>query len=63
MAKVWPWIFGIAIGLFLGILLAYGASNRESYWVARGPMARRVVIVQPASQEVQVWRVHHVYER
>jgi hypothetical protein len=63
MDKVWPWVFGIAIGLIIGLLLASGASNREAYWVARGPLTTHVVIVQPASENVELYRVHHYYKR
>ena len=63
MEKAWPWIFGLAIGLIIVILLAYGASNRHSYWVARGPLSTRAVIVQPASEQIIVMRVRHYYER
>ena len=63
MEKAWPWISGLAIGLIIGALLAYGASNRQSYWVARGPLSTRAVIVQPASDPIVLMRVHHYYQR
>ena len=63
MSKAWPWIFGIAVGLIIGLLLAYGGSSREAYWVARGPLTTRVVIVQPASDTVALYRMHHYFER
>ena len=63
MNKVWPVVFGVAISLILVALLAFGASTRESYWVARGPLTTHVVIVQPASDTVVLYRMHHYFER
>ena len=63
MEKIWPWISGIAIGLIIVLLLVYGGSNREAYWIARGPMTTRVIIVQPASEELSTMRLHHYFER
>ena len=46
MKNVWPWIFGIAVGLIV-IALVFGArSDRKTYWVARGTVARPVLITQ-----------------
>lgn len=36
MSKVWAWIFGIAIALCIFGLMAYGRSERQAYWAARG---------------------------
>ena len=36
MSKVWAWIFGIAIALCILGLMAYGRSDRQAYWAARG---------------------------
>jgi hypothetical protein len=46
MKKVWPWIFGIVIGLMLIGLLAYGGANRQAYHIARGAVSARVEITQ-----------------
>jgi hypothetical protein len=62
MKKVWPWVFGILIGLVIGALLIYGRSDRQSYWIARGPNDR-VVIVHQVNDNVQEWHLHHYYER
>jgi hypothetical protein len=45
MNKVWPWIIGIALGLVIIALLFFGASNRQSYWVAKGTVPRVVQVV------------------
>ena len=63
MNKVWPVVFGLVVGLAIIALLAFGGSDRESYWVARGPMTTHVVIVQPASDTVVLYRMHHYFER
>ena len=47
MSKVWAWIFGIAIALCILGLMAYGRSERQAYWAARG------VIVHQAQMAVQ----------
>jgi hypothetical protein len=46
MNKAWPWIIGIALGLVIIALLFFGASNRQSYWVAKGDVPRVVQVVR-----------------
>lgn len=46
MKKVWPWIFGIAVGLIVITLLVYARSNRDAYWFARDAFLRPVQQVQ-----------------
>jgi len=46
MKKVWPWIFGIAIGLFIIALLFAGSSNRQDYWVARAVVPRAIQVTR-----------------
>ena len=44
MKSVWPWVIGIAVGLMILALLAFGSSDRQDYWVARGTVARPVQV-------------------
>lgn len=46
MKTVWPWIFGIAVGLIIATLLFAGISNRQSYWVARGTVPRAIQVTR-----------------
>jgi hypothetical protein len=46
MKTVWPWIFGIAVGLIIATMLFAGASNRRSYWVARGSVPRAIQVTR-----------------
>jgi hypothetical protein len=46
MKNIWPWIFGIVIGIFLATMLFTGISNRQSYWVARGTVPRAVQVTR-----------------
>ncbi len=46
MKNIWPWIFGIVIGMFLATMLFTGISNRQSYWVARGTVPRAVQVTR-----------------
>jgi hypothetical protein len=46
MEKAWPWIFGIAMGLIVIALLFAGASDRQSYWVARGTVPRAIEVTR-----------------
>jgi len=46
MNKVWPWIFGIVIGLMLIGLIAFGRSDRQAYRTAHGAVEQRVEISQ-----------------
>jgi hypothetical protein len=45
MKKVWPWIFGIAISLFIVALIFSGGSDRQAYWVARAMEARPAQVI------------------
>jgi hypothetical protein len=42
MKKVWPWIFGIAVGLIIITLLVYTRSNHNAYWSARDAYLRQI---------------------
>lgn len=46
MKKVWPWIFGIAVGLIVITLLVYARSDRNAYRFARGAFLRPVQLTQ-----------------
>ena len=46
MKTVWPWIFGIAVGLIIATMLFAGVSNRHSYWVARGTVPRAIQVTR-----------------
>ena len=46
MNKVWPWIFGIGVGLIVIALVFCARSDRQAYWVARGTVARAVQVTQ-----------------
>ena len=48
MRTVWPWIFGIAVGLILITMVFAVRSDRQDYWVARGTVLRPT---QPAQVE------------
>ena len=50
MSKVWAWIFGIAIALCILGLMAYGRSERQAYWAARGVIVHQA---QAATQPVE----------
>ena len=63
MKNVWPWIFGIAVGLICLTMLTYGRSTRQSYWVARKAMDQPVVIVLVPSELASELRLHHYYQR
>ncbi|OGO28273.1 MAG: hypothetical protein A2W33_03080 [Chloroflexi bacterium RBG_16_52_11] len=63
MKKVWPWIFGIAFALIIIAQVATDRSTKQYYWVARGAMGPRVVIVQEQSDQALKWRLHHYYQR
>ena len=54
MSKVWAWIFGIAIALCILGLMAYGRSERQAYWAARGVMVHQAPDSRPAGREVAV---------
>jgi methyl-accepting chemotaxis protein len=53
MKKVWPWIFGILIGLFIFALLFYGGSSRQAYRIARGAVEERVTLTQDRIDAVE----------
>lgn len=63
MKNLWVWVIGIAFGLLLLLLVAYGQSTRESYWVARKAADRPAIILLVPSDQVSEWRLHHFYER
>jgi hypothetical protein len=42
MKIIWPWVFGIAICLILILFIFTGASDRQSYWVARAVVPRAI---------------------
>jgi hypothetical protein len=42
MKKVWPWIFGILVGLIIITLVAYARSDRGAYWSARDAYLRQI---------------------
>jgi hypothetical protein len=44
MNNTWPWIFGIAIGLILILFIFAGASDRQSYWIARATVPRAIEV-------------------
>lgn len=46
MSNTWRWIFAIVVGLALIALLLGGASDRQSYWIARGTVVRPVQVTQ-----------------
>jgi hypothetical protein len=46
MKKAWPWIFGIAVGLIIIILLFAGSSDRQAYWIARGGVPRAIQVTR-----------------
>ena len=54
MSKVWAWIFGIAIALCILGLMAYGRSERQAYWAARGVRCTSAPDSRPAGREVAV---------
>jgi hypothetical protein len=54
MEKAWPWIFGIAMGLIVIALLFAGASDRQSYWVARGTVPRAIEVTR--AEDITVLR-------
>jgi len=63
MKEIWPWIFGIALGLIIIAMLGFGRSDRMSYWVARKAIDRPVVILVVPSEQAAEWRLHHYYWR
>jgi Na+/proline symporter len=63
MKNLWIWVIGIAFGLLLLLLVAYGQSTREDYWIARKAADRPAVIVLVPSDQVLEWRLRHYYER
>lgn len=62
MNKVWPWIFGIVMGLIIIAMLGFGQSDRQSYWVARKAIDQPTVILVVPSDQALEWRMHH-YDR
>lgn len=42
MKKVWPWIIGIVVGVFILAWLFVGRSERQAYWTARRAVHARV---------------------
>ena len=47
MNKVWPWIFGIIVGLDPRCLVVSRASERQAYRIARGAVEQRVELTGP----------------
>jgi hypothetical protein len=52
MKKVWPWIFGILAGLIILLLILFGGSNRQAYWIAHGAVEQRVELSQDRIEAV-----------
>jgi hypothetical protein len=44
MNRVWPWIAGVLVGLFIIALLFAASSNRQDYWVARAVVPRAIQV-------------------
>jgi len=46
MKKAWPWIIGILVALIIVAFLVAGASDKHSYWVARGVVAKAIQVTR-----------------
>jgi hypothetical protein len=62
MKSVWPWIFGIAVGLIILALLFGGGSDRQEYWVARGTVPRAIQELQVEGVAAVVRFPCHIHE-
>jgi hypothetical protein len=48
MSKVWAWVLSIVMALCIFGLMAYGRSERQAYWAARG-----VIVHQAGAQPIE----------